>query len=78
MYVSAASTTSTAPFSSINLMAIVLKEGSTNVDTLSRHLHDQSETQNLLLSLLNSNVESLHVNKQISFMQSEFSIVTYS
>ena len=64
MYTSAANTTSTAHLSSINLMAIVLKEGSTDIDTLSRQLHDQSEIQNLLLPLLNSNVEKLHKNKQ--------------
>ena len=63
MYASAVDTTSTAPLSFINLVAIVLKYGSTDVDTLSRHLHDQRATQKLLMSLLNSNVEKNLANK---------------
>ena len=38
MYASAADNASTAPLSSINLLATALKYGSTEVDTLSRHL----------------------------------------
>lgn len=38
MYANAADNTSTAPLSSINLVATALKYGRTDVDTLSRHL----------------------------------------
>ena len=52
VYASAADTASFAPFSSINILATVLKQGSTDSDTLLRHLISEKKYKNYLCIII--------------------------